>query len=306
MKYSKFIDNSKISKICFGTWNLSPSTKKFKSPNTTTAKEGIKLLKIAFDKGVNFFDTADIYGEGIGERILGEALKKERKKVIIITKTGVLNEKNKTNFSKPYIEKKINKSLSNLQTDYLDGYQFHNITSEDNIDSSYNFLSKLKKSGKIRSIGFSSRDPFDAYKVLKAYDFDFLQVGFSIFDQRLLYSKKLKLKKKKKFVLLTRSPFNSGYLLKKKANKALIRPKFQSLIDHFVKTNKKDILFKNRLLAESALKFCISFPEISSIIVGMSSKIEITKNMSITYDNSISEQRWKKKLISVYKEFDGN
>ena len=306
MKYSKFIDNSKISKICFGTWNLSPSTKKFKSPNTTTAKEGIKLLKIAFDKGVNFFDTADIYGEGIGERILGEALKKERKKVIIITKTGVLNEKNKTNFSKPYIEKKINKSLSNLQTDYLDGYQFHNITSEDNIDSSYNFLSKLKKSGKIRSIGFSSRDPFDAYKVLKAYDFDFLQVGFSIFDQRLLYSKILKLKKKKKFVLLTRSPFNSGYLLKKKANKALIRPKFQSLIDHFVKTNKKDILFKNRFLAESALKFCISFPEISSIIVGMSSKIEITKNMSITYDNSISEQRWKKKLISVYKEFDGN
>jgi len=115
-----------------------------------------------------------------------------------------------------------------------------------------------------------------------------------------------KIKKKKKFVLLTRSPFNSGYLLKKKANKALIRPKFQSLIDHFVKTNKKDILFKNRLLAESALKFCISFPEISSIIVGMSSKIEITKNMSITYDNSISEQRWKKKLISVYKEFDGN
>ena len=199
MKYSKFIDNSKISKICFGTWNLSPSTKKFKSPNTTTAKEGIELLKIAFDKGVNFFDTADIYGEGIGERILGEALKKERKKIIIITKTGVLNEENKTNFSKPYIEKKINKSLSNLQTDYLDGYQFHNITSEDNIDSSYNFLSKLKKSGKIRSIGFSSRDPFDAFKVLKAYNFDFLQVGFSIFDQRLLDSKILKLKKKKKF-----------------------------------------------------------------------------------------------------------
>ena len=86
----------------------------------------------------------------------------------------------------------------------------------------------------------------------------------------------------------------------------MIRPKFQSLIDHFVKKNKKDILYKSSSLAESALKFCISFPEISSVIVGMSSKIEITKNTNTIYNNSILEQRWKKKLIKVYKVFDGN
>ena len=306
MKYSKFIDDSKISKICFGTWNLSPSTKKFKSPNTTTEQEGIKLLKIAFEKGINFFDTADIYGEGIGEQILGRAFKDLRKNIIVITKSGVLNEINDTNFSKKYIEKKIKQSLINLNTDYLDGYQFHNITSEDNIDSSYNLLTKLKKNGKIRSIGFSSRDPMDAYKVLKNYDFDFLQVGFSIFDQRLIYSKILELKKKKKFILLTRSPFNSGYLLKKKSNKALIRPKLQSLIDHYVKKNREDILYKNNSLAESALKFCTSFPEISSIIVGMAAKIEITKNINTIYGDLNLEQNWKKKLIKVYKVFNGN
>ena len=145
MKYSKFIENSKISKICFGTWNLSPSTKKFASPTTSSPSQSIKLLRYALDKGINFFDTADIYGEGIGERILGKAFENLRKNIIVITKSGVLNERNETNFSKKYVEKKIKKSLLNLNTDYLDGYQFHNITSQNNIDSSFNFLTKLKK-----------------------------------------------------------------------------------------------------------------------------------------------------------------
>ena len=79
MKYINFIGNTKISKICFGTWNLSPSTKKFISPNTTTPKQSIDLLRFALDKGINFYDTADIYGEGIGERILGKAFKDLRK-----------------------------------------------------------------------------------------------------------------------------------------------------------------------------------------------------------------------------------
>ena len=304
MKYSKFIENSKISKICFGTWNLSPSTKKFASPTTSSPSQSIKLLRYALDKGINFFDTADIYGEGIGERILGKAFENLRKNIIVITKSGVLNERNETNFSKKYLEKKIKKSLLNLNTDYLDGYQFHNITSQNNIDSSFNFLTKLKKKGIIRSIGFSSRDPIDAYKVLKNYDFDFLQVGFSIFDQRLLYSKILQLKKKKKFVLLTRSPFNSGFLLKKKSNKAQINSKLQTSINLFVKKNKRDIIYKNKSLAESALKFCHSFPEISSIIIGMATKLEIQRNINTVFKNLNIEKNWKKKLIKVSKSFN--
>ena len=305
MKYSKFIGESKISKICFGTWNLSPSTKKFKSPTTTSIKDSIELLEFAYSRGINFFDTADIYGEGIGERTLGKALKNVRKKIIIITKSGILDEKDNTNFSKAYIEKKINKSIKNLQTDYLDGFQFHNVTSKDNIESSYNYLQQLKKNGKIRSIGFSSRDPFDAYKILKNYDFDFLQTGFSIFDQRLLSSKILDLKKKKRFKLLTRSPFNGGYLLNKKSNKFMYSNKFQLLVNQFIKKNKTDILLKNITLAESALKFCVSFTAISSIIVGMSSKKEITKNINTLYGSTKLEQNWKKRIINLYKKSNG-
>ena len=191
---------------------LSPSTKKFKSPGKYSKKKTEDLIKFALKKGINFFDTADIYGEGVGERILGSQLSGVRKKVFIMTKGGIVNSKNKKNFSIKYIKKKITKSLSNLKTHYIDGYQLHNLNSGDNISKIFKELTKLKKNGILRSIGFSSRDPEDAIKIIKKYNFDFLQVGFSVYDQRLISSGLLKEVKKRNLYLLTRSPFNSGYL----------------------------------------------------------------------------------------------
>ena len=174
------------------TWGLSPSTKKFKSPGKYSKKKTQDLIKFALKKGINFFDTADIYGEGVGERILGSQLSGVRKKVFIMTKGGIVNSENKKNFSIKFIKKKITNSLSNLKTHYIDGYQLHNLNSGDNISKIFKELTKLKKNGILRSIGFSSRDPEDAIKIIKKYNFDFLQVGFSVYDQRLISSGLLK------------------------------------------------------------------------------------------------------------------
>ena len=91
MKYSKFIENSKISKICFGTWNLSPSTKKFASPTTSSPSQSIKLLRYALDKGINFFDTAELYSVpptpdsyGKTEIMIGNWFKKRKNRDKII------------------------------------------------------------------------------------------------------------------------------------------------------------------------------------------------------------------------------
>ena len=198
MIYKKFLDGFKVSSICYGTWGLSPTTKNFKSPGKFSKNKSIKLIQFALKKGINFFDTADIYGEGVGEKILGSQLSGFRKKVFIMTKGGIVNSKNKKNFSIKYIKKKITKSLSNLKTYYIDGYQLHNLSSSDNISKIFRELTKLKKNGVLRSIGFSSRDPEDAIKIIKKYNFDFLQVGFSVYDQRLISSGLLKEIKKKK------------------------------------------------------------------------------------------------------------
>ncbi len=300
MIYKKFINDFKVSNICYGTWGLSPSTKKFKSPGKYSKKKTQDLIKFALKKGINFFDTADIYGEGVGERILGSQLSGVRKKVFIMTKGGIVNSENKKNFSIKYIKKKITNSLSNLKTYYIDGYQLHNLNSSDNISKIFKELTKLKKNGILRSIGFSSRDPEDAIKIIKKYNFDFLQVGFSVYDQRLISSGLLKEVKKRNLYLLTRSPFNSGYLTENN-NTKFFNKKFQKMISKFKRNNKNKIIYSNKSLDYSALKYCISFKEIISVIVGMASKLEIEKNVRVVYQNTAREKKWKKNLKTIYE-----
>jgi aryl-alcohol dehydrogenase-like predicted oxidoreductase len=300
MIYKKFINDFKVSNICYGTWGLSPSTKKFKSPGKYSKKKTQDLIKFALKKGINFFDTADIYGEGVGERILGSQLSGVRKKVFIMTKGGIVNSENKKNFSIKYIKKKITNSLSNLKTHYIDGYQLHNLNSGDNISKIFKELTKLKKNGILRSIGFSSRDPEDAIKIIKKYNFDFLQVGFSVYDQRLISSGLLKEVKKRNLYLLTRSPFNSGYLTENN-NTKYFNKKFQKMISKFKRNNINKIIYSNKSLDYSALKYCISFKEIISVIVGMASKLEIEKNVRVVYQNTTREKNWKKNLITIYE-----
>lgn len=300
MVYKKFINNFKVSNICFGAWGLSPSTKRFKSPENYSKKKSEVLINHALNKGVNFFDTADIYGEGIGEKILGEQLSGIRKKIFIITKGGIINNKNEKNFSIKYIEKKIRLSLKNLKTNYLDGYQLHNLESNDEIKKLFKFLKDYKKKKIIRSIGFSSRDPSDAIKIIKKYNFDFFQVGFSVYDRRLLNSGLLSEIKKKKIFLLTRSPFNSGYLINKN-NRKIVNNEFKKKIDNFKKKNKKYLIYADKSLEYSALKYCISFKNITSVIVGMTSKLQIDKNVRVVYHNNNKEKNWKKKINNIYE-----
>ena len=234
MIYKRFVNGFRVSNICMGTWNLSPSTKKFKSPGKFSKKKTKELIQFAIKKGINFFDTADIYGEGALEKILGSQILGIRNKTFIMTKGGIINNQNKKNFKIKYIKKKISESLENLKTNYLDGYQLHNLSSEDNISNLFKELTKLKKKKILRSIGFSSRDPLDAIKIIEKYKFDFLQVGFSVYDQRLIETGLIYKLKKKNIFLITRSPFNSGYLTKNN-NPKLFNKKIENLIINFKK-----------------------------------------------------------------------
>ena len=217
-----------------------------------------------------------------------------------MTKGGIINEKNEKNFSVQYIKKKIKLSLKNLKTDYLDGYQLHNLESKDKIKTLLKVLKDYKKKGIIRSIGFSSRDPFDALRIIKKHNFDFFQVGFSIYDQRLVNSGLLSQVKKKKIFLLTRSPFNSGYLINKN-NRKIFNVGFKKKINKFKKKNMKYLLYAGKNLEYSALKYCISFKNITSVIVGMTSKLQIDKNVRVVYHNNTKEKKWKKKLKNIYE-----
>ena len=159
MKYRTLgITNLEVSEVGFGVWTVGTNWW-----GKIEEAEGIDLLVKAFDLGVNFFDTADTYGDGYGEEILGKALRKQRHEIVIGSKFGydfyanVEREGHKErpqNFTPKFIRFACEQSLRRLDTDYIDLYQLHN-PRIDTIekDEVFDTLDALVEEGKIRHYG---------------------------------------------------------------------------------------------------------------------------------------------------------
>ncbi|MCI8886335.1 MAG: aldo/keto reductase [Dorea sp.] len=124
----------------------------------TQEEELIKTVQVAFDKGITFFDTADVYGLGNSEKILGNALGNRRKDVVIATKFGVRIVNGKTIYdnSCEYIQNALDASLKRLGTDYIDLYQVHYRDQTIPLENVIHSLNEEKRKGKIRYYGLSN------------------------------------------------------------------------------------------------------------------------------------------------------
>ncbi len=127
--------------------------------------ESTRAVHVALELGVTFFDTADVYGAGHGERVLGKALKGQRERVVIATKFGNLfdettKQMNRSSADPDYIRRACEASLKRLETDYIDLYQFH-VNHGDTSQASQvrDTLETLVTEGKIRAYAWSTDDP---------------------------------------------------------------------------------------------------------------------------------------------------
>ena len=177
--------------------------------------ESIKAIHKAVDLGVNFFDTADVYGAGHSESILGEALKGMRDKVIIATKFGFVFDENTkyvtgTNATPAYIRKACESSLKRLNTDYIDLYQLHiwSLPLTEAVDVFYT-LEQLKREGFIREYGWSTDN-------MECIDFFVNETkGISIqneFNVLIKADKILNVCEKNNIASINRSPLAMGLL----------------------------------------------------------------------------------------------
>ncbi|MFX0182100.1 MAG: aldo/keto reductase [Candidatus Hodarchaeota archaeon] len=155
----------KVSAMGLGCWAIGGPFWEGKKPHgwgTVDDYESIRAIQRAIDLGVNFFDTADVYGAGHSETILGEAIKDYRDDVVIATKFGnMFNEKSKqiigTNSSPKYVREACLASLRRLNTDFIDLYQLHIWTlPEKEAKSILEVLDDLKNEGLIRTYGWST------------------------------------------------------------------------------------------------------------------------------------------------------
>jgi aryl-alcohol dehydrogenase-like predicted oxidoreductase len=166
MKY-RFLGKSglQVSEICFGVMTFN-SKKGWTHLGIQEQKEANHLTSVAIDNGVNFFDTADVYSLGISEAMLGKALGKKRKDVVIATKgEGRMWEgPNGEGHSRQHLIRACEDSLKRLNTDYIDLYQVHSFDFMTPLEEMMGVLDSLVKSGKVRYIGISN---FFAWQIMK-------------------------------------------------------------------------------------------------------------------------------------------
>lgn len=147
-----------------------------------------RIIDVAIDHGINYFDTADLYNRGDNERVVGEALKAKREHVYIASKVGnVWNAEREGwhwNASKEHIMNAIKESLTRLQTDYLDFYQLHGGTLDDSFSDVIDAFETLKKQGLIRAYGISSIRPNVLKTFLPLGAADGVMMQYSALDRR--------------------------------------------------------------------------------------------------------------------------
>lgn len=155
MKYTKLGEtNIEVSKICVGGMSFGDASTNFHAW-TLDANQTKDMVSHAYDLGVNFIDTANVYSQGTSEEYIGKAIKElgiPREKVVLASKVYF----NEGKLKKEAILKEIDGTLERLQTDYLDLYQIHRFDYDTPIEETMETLDSLVKSGKVRAIGASA------------------------------------------------------------------------------------------------------------------------------------------------------
>lgn len=151
-----------VSKICLGTMTFG---------YTLDEKESKVLIKKALDSGINFFDTANVYGRGRSEEILGEAIKERREELVVASKVfWSFRQPEASGLPRAFVLKELEDSLKRLQTSYIDIYYAHRYDSSVSAENILKTFNMAINDGKIRHIGASTMYAWELAKSLWVAD----------------------------------------------------------------------------------------------------------------------------------------
>ncbi|RYG07830.1 MAG: aldo/keto reductase, partial [Chitinophagaceae bacterium] len=157
--------------LSFGTATFGGTNEFFKAWGTTQVNEAKHLVELCLEAGVNLFDTANIYSQGVAEEILGKAIAGiDRDKILISTKaTFEMGEGiNNTGSGRLHLTKQIDGSLKRMNTEYIDIYHMHGFDATTPVDETLKTLDGLIQSGKVRYIACSNFSGWHLMKSLSA------------------------------------------------------------------------------------------------------------------------------------------
>ncbi|WDH96606.1 aldo/keto reductase [Paenibacillus urinalis] len=167
-----------VSSIGLGMMGMSPGTY-----GTINDEESIKTVHWALDLGVTLLDTADTYGNGHNEELLGKALKGRREQAIVATKFTFGPNWEFIGGHPDYVKKAIDESLRRLNLDYIDLYYQHRVDPNVPIEETVGAMADLVKAGKVRYLGLSEADPANIRRAHSVHPISALQTEYSLWSR---------------------------------------------------------------------------------------------------------------------------
>jgi aryl-alcohol dehydrogenase-like predicted oxidoreductase len=285
----------KVSEISFGAWAIGGAW------GDVDDRESLAALHAALDGGVNFFDTADVYGDGRSERLFARLKKERKEKFYIATKAGRrLPAQVPEGYNRKNLTAWIERSLKNLNTGALDLLQLHCPPAPVYyMPEVFGILDDLVQAGKLRHYGVSVEKVEEALKAIEFPNVETVQIIFNIFRQRpadLFFAEA----QKKKVGILARVPLASGMLSGKitrqskfarddhrrfnRHGEAFDRGETFSGVDFETGLRAveklKALAPKNVALAQLALRWILEFPAVTCAIPGAKRPVQVAENIA--------------------------
>jgi aryl-alcohol dehydrogenase-like predicted oxidoreductase len=308
-----------VSEVGFGVWTVSTGWW-----GEVDDARSVRLLRQAYEQGINYFDTADTYGSGKGETILADAFGHMRENVVISTKIGYDfynhtarrgQQERPQNWSESFLRFALEQSLKRLGTDYVDFLQLHN-TKMDAVEDGdlFALMEAFKEEGKIRAYGVALGPKIgwleEGVKVMRERRIDGLQMIYNLLEQdpgRDL----IRAAGETGTSLVVRVPHSSGMLEGKYDENTTFahndhrrhRPK-EWLTTGLKKVEQLGFLTESgeRTLGQAALKFVLASPEVASTLPNIYGEEQVEEFAATSETPDLTEEE----LFRVAELYEGN
>ena len=305
MKFRQFSNIGwRVSEIGLGCWAIGSEW------GDVPHEDATEVLKTSLDNGINFFDTADVYGDGRSEQFVGELLKSTSEKIYVATKSGRrLNPHNSEGYNPQNIESFIDRSLKNLGVECIDLLQLHCPPSDVcSKKETFEMMDDIVQKGKILHYGVSVEKVSEAMDAIQFSNVKSIQIIFNMFRQKPS-EEFFKEAAKRDVAIIARVPLASG-LLTGKMNKDSFFPSndhrnynikgeafdvgetfsgvsFEKGLEAVEELKK--LLPENFTLADFALKWILMHDEVAVAIPGAKNKQQASLNVNSIDLDEISE-----------------
>ncbi len=310
-----------VSEISLGCWTLGGPDWNEGQPNGWAGVEepaAVAAVERALELGCNHFDTADVYGSGRSEQLLGRVLGPRRAQVVLASKVGWFRGTAEHPYHPLHLRHQLEQSLANLRTDWLDLYYFHHADfgpDDCYLDEAVAAMLRFREEGKLRFIGQSAYTPEDFVRLVPRVDPDVLQARAHILDPAMIApeSPVARLIAARDLGFVAFSPLAQGLLLDKyrperppvfgagdtRARSRWFQPEYLRQISPPLQQLKARFGGHPGELARVSLQYVLSYPTVSCVIPGFRNPEQVELNLAAAGRPLARDERdWIAELFS--------